>query len=96
VSAVDVLKWFEGRAVEQLVLLLDAERVRIALPELVVEHARPRAGRAGAPLARDVGRDQLLAHPITASASISTFQAGSSSAVTTQVAAGLVEPKTSP
>ena len=93
---VDVLDEVERGAVEQLVFLLDAERVGIALPERVVEHARPRAGRARAALARDVGRDQLLAHPTTASASISTFQDGSSSDATTQVAAGLVSPKTSP
>ena len=37
---VDVLDEVERGAVEQLVLLLDAERVRIALPEPVVEHAR--------------------------------------------------------
>jgi hypothetical protein len=38
---VDVLDEVERGAVEQLVLLFDAERVRIALSELVVEHACP-------------------------------------------------------
>ena len=76
-------------AVEEHVLLLDPERVRVALPERVVEHAR-RAGETP-PLPVIDGRDQLLSLTAsTASASISTFQRGSSSAVTTHVAAGRI------
>src|SRR5919108_3637292 len=48
---VDVLHEVERLAVEQHVLLFDAERVRIALPEGVVEHAA--AGGEPAPLAGD-------------------------------------------
>ena len=98
-NRVDVLDEVEGRAVEQLVLLLYTERVRVALAEAVVEHARA-AVADDAGLAEDVGRDDLLArsctHGITASASISTFQDGSRRDVTTQVAAGLVSPNASP
>src|SRR5439155_20286500 len=48
---VDVLDEVEGLAVEQHVLLLDAERVRIALAERVVEDAA--AGREPRALPRD-------------------------------------------
>ena len=90
---VDVLHEVERLGVEELVLLLDAERVRVARPERVVEHAPRR--RPFEP--RDRGRDRLLrCHPRTASASISTFQAGSSSFVTTIVLAGRISEKTSP
>ena len=47
---VDVLHEIPRLGVEQHVLLLDAERVRIALAERVVEHARVRSARALAPL----------------------------------------------
>ena len=91
----DVLHEVERLSVEQLVLLLDAQRVRRALAERVVEHAGARAHPERA-LAGDVGRNQLLRHPSTASASISTFHEGSSSAHTTHVAAGRMSRNTSP
>ena len=53
---VDVLHEVERLGVEQHVLLLDAERVRLALAELVVEHAAAR----GEALARDRCRIDLL------------------------------------
>src|SRR5690348_17328503 len=91
---VDVLDEVEGLAVEQHVLLLDAERVCVALAERVVEDAS--ALGVAAPLAGDRGREDL-AHGSNASASISTRQAGSRRAATTTKAdAGLTSPKTSP
>ncbi len=77
--------------VEQHVLLLDAEREWVARAELVVENA----GRGRSLDAGDGGRDDLL-HGSTASASISTFQAGSRSWATTQVAAGRTSRNASP
>ncbi len=62
---VDVLDEVERLAVEQHVLLLDAERVRVALAELVIEHASAR--REVRALARDRGRDQRIAHAVTIS-----------------------------
>ena len=44
-DGVDVLDEVERLAVEQHVLLLDAERVRVARPELVIEDAAGRARR---------------------------------------------------
>ena len=41
---VDVLDEIEGLAVQEHVLLLDTERVRVGLPELVVEHAAALGG----------------------------------------------------
>src|SRR5207237_3645327 len=91
---VDVLDEVEGLAVEQHVLLLDAEGVRVALAECVVEDA-PAFGVA-APFAGDRGREDL-AHGSSASASISTRHAGSRRAATTTKAdAGFTSPKTSP
>ena len=87
----DVLDEVEALRVEEHVLLLDAQRVRVARPELVVEDAGGRrVGDTG-----DRPRDDLL-HGSTASASISTFHAGSRSAVTTQVAAGRTSRNASP
>jgi hypothetical protein len=77
---VDVLDEIERLAVEEHVLLLDPERVRVALAEAVVEHASP-LGEARA-LAGDRRRVRLL-HAISASASISTRQRGSISFVIT-------------
>ena len=82
---VDVLDEVERLAVEQHVLLLDAECVRVALPEAVVEHAAA-LGEART-LAGDRRRERLL-HAISASASISTRQRGSRSSTSTHVAAG--------
>ena len=83
-------------AVEELVFLLDPERVRIAAAECVVEDA---AAVDGA-LARDRRRKRLLrvghAEASTASTSISTFHAGSSRAVTTVAFAGRISRNTSP
>ena len=80
---VDVLHEVPRLGVEEHVLLLDAERVRVALAERVVEHARLRAAGAFGALAGDRRRKDLLhAGSITASASISTSQRGSSSCVT--------------
>ena len=94
---VDVLDEIPGLGVEQLVLLLDAERVRVALAERVVEHARLRAAGSFGALARDRRREDLLhAVSITASASISTRQRGSSSWVTIPVVAGRAVAKASP
>jgi hypothetical protein len=92
---VDVLHEIERLRVEEHVLLLDAERVRIARPEPVVEHRA--AAREAAALAGQRGGEDLrhVAGSI-ASASISTNQRGSSSRVTTHVAAGRISPKTSP
>src|SRR5439155_10403631 len=90
---VDVLDEVEGLAVEDHVLLLDTERVRVAGAEAMVEHA---AGVEGS-FARNRRRDELtVTHGSDASASISTFQAGSSSCVTTAVEAGRISPKISP
>ena len=89
---VDVLHEIERGRVEELVLLLDAERVRVTAAG-VIDHALRR--RSLEP--RDRGRDRLLRrHGRTASASISTFHAGSSRAVTTIVLAGRISAKTSP
>ena len=91
---VDVLDEIEALAVEEHVLLLDAERVRVARAEGVVEDAA--ALGVAAALARD-RRGEDLAHGSTASASISTRHAGSSSAATTTIAdAGRMSPNTSP
>ncbi len=89
---VDVLDEVERLAVEEHVLLLDAERVRVGLAERVVEHA-PALDDA---LAGDrVGIDLL--HGSTASASISTRQRGSSRPLTTTaVDAGRIVENTSP
>ena len=77
---VDVLHEIPRLGVEQHVLLLDAERVRIALAERVVEHARVLGARPERALAGDRRREDLLHDgSITASASISTSQRGSSS-----------------
>jgi hypothetical protein len=87
----DVLDEVEALGVEQHVLLLDAERVGLAVAEAVVDDARGRdALEAG-----DRGRDDLL-HGRTASASISTIHASSSRRATTHVAAGRVSRKASP
>ena len=53
---VDVLDEVERLGVEEHVLLLDAERVRLALAELVVEHA----AAGGEALAGDRGGIDLL------------------------------------
>ena len=98
---VDVLHEIPRLGVEQHVLLLDAERVRIALAERVVEHARARTRGAGA-LAGDRRREDLLhllsiRHQSTiASASISTSQRGSSSSATIPVVAGRAVANASP
>src|SRR5262249_7325526 len=89
---VDVLDEVERLRVEEHVLLLDAERVRLALTELVVQDAA--AGREA--LARDRRGVDLLHGSSMASASISTNERGSRRRVTTQVDAGLIEAKTSP
>ena len=70
---VDVLHEVERLGVEEHVLLLDAERVRLALAELVVEDA----AAGGEALARDRGGIDLLHDASMASASISTYQRGS-------------------
>ena len=89
----DALYEVEGVRIEELVLLLDAERVRVAGAERVIEDARLRL----VDVSCDRGRECLLAvHPSTASTSISTFQAGSRSAVTTVVFAGRTSRNTSP
>src|SRR5207244_3630895 len=84
-DGLDVLDEVERLAVEQHVLLLDAERVRVALAEGMVEHAA--AGREARALARDRRWVDLLRHQVcsTASASISTRQRGSSSAEPTTI-----------
>src|SRR5262249_44328570 len=93
---VDVLDEVEGLAVEEHVLPLHAERVRIALAERVVEDAA--AGREARALPGDRGRIDLLRHVgRTASASISTRQRGSTSAETASIVlAGRISPKNSP
>ena len=74
-----VLDEVERLAVEQHVLLLDAERVRLAGAEVVVEHAAAlREARAG-----DRRGEDLLHSGTNASSSISSSQRGSSSAATT-------------
>src|SRR5262249_53916166 len=90
---VDVLDEVERLAVEDHVLLLDPERVRVAPAEAMVEHA----ARVEAALARDGARERLsVRHGSVASASILTFHTGSSSCVTTAVEAGRISPKISP
>jgi hypothetical protein len=90
---VDVLDEVEGLAVEQHVLLLDAERVRVGVAELVLEDA-PTLNDA---LAGDRVRVDLLHVGRTASASISTSQRGSSRPLTTMaVEAGRISENTSP
>jgi hypothetical protein len=92
---VDVLDEVECLAVEQHVLLLDAERVRIAASEGVVEHADA-LGKSAA-LAGDRRGMDLLHSGNSASASISTSQLGSrSAATTTNDVAGSAREKTSP
>ena len=86
----DVLDEVETLRVEEHVLLLDAERVRVAGAEPVVEDTRVRVDETG-----DRVRDDLL-HGSVASTSISTFHAGSSRAVTTHVAAGRTSRNASP
>ena len=91
---VDVLDEVESLPVEELVLLLDSERVGLARAEGVVEHT---AGRDGA-LPGDGRREGLfLAHVgRIASTSISTVQAGSINDETTVVFTGRMSEKTSP
>src|SRR5215471_16922287 len=90
---IDVLDEIERLSVEQLVLLLDTEGVRVAFAERVLEHA----ARVRSSLAGDRGRDGLLLdHGTTASTSISSFQAGSMSEVTTVVLTGRTSRNTSP
>ena len=87
----DVLDEVERRRIEEHVLLLDAQRVRVARAEAVIEDARGMSLRkAGDRLGDD------LPHGSTASASISTFHAGSSRCATTQVAAGRTSRNASP
>src|SRR6185312_10501578 len=94
---VDVLHEIPGLGIEQHVLLLDAERVRVALAELVVEDARVLGTRPDRALARDRRREDLLHEgSITASASISTSQRGSRSCVTMPVVAGRARANASP
>src|SRR5206468_6168470 len=62
---VDVLHEVERLAVEEHVLLLDAERIGVARAETVIEHAA--AGREVRALAGDRGRDQRIAHAVTIS-----------------------------
>src|SRR5207342_1988009 len=92
-NRLDVLDEVERLAVEEHVLLLDAERVRLPGAEVVVEHAA-----AGAEaLSGDRRRVDLLHSATSASASISTRQRGSRSPATTMKAVtGRMEPKTSP
>jgi hypothetical protein len=91
---VDVLDEVEGLAVEEHVLLLDAERVGVGLAERVVEDAAAgddalAGDRVGVDLLHGVGR--------TASASISTRQRGSRRPEITSIAlAGRISPKISP
>src|SRR5262249_34389736 len=89
---VDVLDEVQRLGVEQHVLLLDAQRVRLALAEGVVEDA----AAGGEALARDRGGVNLVHVLSMASASISTNQRGSRSPVTTHVDAGRMPEKTSP
>src|SRR5919204_35449 len=94
----DVLDEVERLAVEQHVLLFDAERVRIAFAKGVVEDAAARR-EAGA-LAGDRGGGDLLRHRSSgriASASISTIQRGSRKPETTIIVlAGRTLAKNSP
>src|SRR5947199_2231626 len=92
---VDVLDEVERLAVEQHVLLLDAERVCVALAEGVVEHAA--AGREARALARYGCWIDLLHRSAgsIASASISTSQRASSSSATIAVVAGRAAAKAS-
>src|SRR5664279_1900447 len=92
-DGVDVLDEVERLAVEEHVLLFDAERVGVALSECVIEDAAAR--RETAALARDRCRVDLL-HEITASSSTSTSQRGSSSPTTIPVQAGRISANTSP
>src|SRR5205823_6231430 len=62
---VDVLDEVEHLGVEEHVLLLDPERVRVARAEGVIEHAA--AGREARALAGDRRRDQRVAHAGTIS-----------------------------
>src|SRR5215472_8927477 len=62
---VDVLDEIEGLAVEEHVLLLDSERVRVARAEGVVEDAA--AGREARTFARDRGGDERILHAVTIS-----------------------------
>jgi hypothetical protein len=78
-DGLDVLDEVEGLAIEEHVLLLDTERVRLSGSELVVEHAAA-LREAGA---HDRRREDLLAQWIWASSSISSSQRGSSRAATT-------------
>src|SRR5439155_26098243 len=80
---VDVLHEVTRLRVEEHVLLLDAERVRVARSEAVLEDARL------------VGRLHGRSLTITASASISTSQRGSMSPVTSAVIAGRATPNAS-
>src|SRR5581483_9105360 len=81
--------------IEEHVLLLDADRVRLALAEGMVEDARLRAG-SDRSLAGDRRRVDLLHdRSITASTSISTSQRGSRRPVTTPVVAGRARPNAS-
>ena len=90
----DVLDEVERLAVEEHVLLLDAQRVRVAVAELVVEHAAP----ACEALARDRLRDRSASRGLrrTASASISTQPARVEQLGHDAVAAGRISAKTSP
>src|SRR5919198_208409 len=89
---VDVLDEIERLAVEEHVLLLHAQCVRVALAEGVVEHAP--AGREALP--GDRGGIDLLHAGSISSTSISTNQRGAMSSVTIPVHAGFVSAKTSP
>ena len=92
-DGVDALDEVERLRVEEHVLLLDAERVRLTVSERVLEHAARRAEAGG----RDRWRPGLLHRPIIASASISTNHRGSKSPATTMpVVAGRTSPNTSP
>ena len=94
---VDVLHEVPRLGIEQLVLLLDSERVGVAFAERVVEDARLRAAEPLGALAGDRRREDLLhVGSITASASISTSQRGSSSVVTIPVVAGRAVANASP
>src|SRR5262245_32988062 len=62
---VDVLDEVEGLAVEEHVLLLDTERVRVARAERMVEDAA--SGREARALARDRGWDERVLHAVTIS-----------------------------
>src|SRR5207244_1926412 len=86
---VDVLHEVPRLRVEEHVLLLDAERVRVTLAKGMVEDARPGPALPDGALAGDRRWEDLLHDgSITASASISTSQRGSSRTVTIPVDAG--------